>query len=73
MDVAEKGVCRRLTPREAEVLNALANGLSSKEIAKELSVAPRTIEVYIERLRFKLNARNRAHMTAIGVNMGLVT
>jgi len=54
-----------LTPREAEVMRALARGLPTKTIARELSVSPKTVEAHISRLLTKLGARNRAHAISL--------
>ena len=53
-----------LTQREKQVLECVAQGLSSKETAQKLGIAPRTVERYIENLRNKMRARNKAHMVA---------
>ncbi len=47
-----------LTRREAEVLDLLVTGLSTKAIANELGTSPRTIEVHRARVFEKLQARN---------------
>lgn len=62
-----------LTPREAEVLGALARGLPTKAIARELIVSPKTVEAHIARLLAKLGARNRAQAVSIAMDRGLVT
>ena len=61
-----------LTPREAAVLRLIASGLSNKEVAQELGVAPRTIETHRERLLQKLGARNAADLTREAIRRGLV-
>lgn len=61
-----------LTAREREVLELVVKGLSAKEIAIELSIAPRTVECHIEHLRSKTNSRNRAQMAAEAVRSGVV-
>lgn len=43
---AARAMVARLSPREAEVLRALADGRTSKDIARALGVSPRTIEVH---------------------------
>jgi len=53
-----------LSAREREVLQCVANGLSSKQCAQELGIAPRTVERHVENLRNKLNARNKPHLVA---------
>ncbi|GGE90245.1 response regulator transcription factor [Sphingomonas prati] len=56
-----------LTARELEVLKAVARGLSAKEIAKQLDIAPRTVERHIDHVRLKTRTRNRAHMVAFAL------
>lgn len=47
-----------ITAREMEVLRALSNGLSAKEVAAAMELSPRTVETYRARLMAKLSARN---------------
>lgn len=61
-----------LTRRESEVLELVANGLSAKEVAYEIGIAPRTVERHIENVRMKMRARNRAHMIAQAVATGVL-
>jgi len=49
----------KLTGREHEVLDALAEGKSNKEIAKGLDIAPNTVRVHVSALLQKLSVRNR--------------
>lgn len=51
-----------LTPREQEILELIAHGLSSKEIAQRLSISRRTVETHRARLMKKLHARNTAEL-----------
>ena len=53
-----------LSEREREVMQCIARGLSSKQCAQELGIAPRTVERHVENLRNKLNARNKPHLVA---------
>ena len=53
-----------LSQREREVLQCIASGLSSKQCAQELGIAPRTVERHVENLRNKLHARNKPHLVA---------
>jgi len=68
----EQGPEPDLTPRESEVLELVANGLSAKEVAHEIGIAPRTVERHIENVRMKMRARNRAHMVAQAVANGVL-
>lgn len=56
-----------LTERQQDIIELLATGLSSKEIALRLRISPRTIEHQVEAIRRKLKARNVAHAVAIVV------
>ena len=47
-----------LTPRERDVVNLLAEGLTSKEIARELEISPRTVEVHRAKLQKKFAVTN---------------
>ncbi len=53
-----------LSEREREVMQCIARGLSSKQCAQELGIAPRTVERHVENLRNKLNARTKPHLVA---------
>jgi DNA-binding NarL/FixJ family response regulator len=61
-----------LTPREAEVLRHLADGLDTAEIASKLSYSERTIKNIIHGMISRLGLRNRAHAVAHGIRTGLI-
>jgi DNA-binding NarL/FixJ family response regulator len=54
------GVASRLTGREREVMELLAEGLGQKEIASRLSISPRTVGTHVEHIFVKLGVRSRA-------------
>jgi pimeloyl-ACP methyl ester carboxylesterase len=54
----------RLTGRELEVAELVAEGLTNGAIASRLSVAPRTAEAHVENIRRKLGVRSRAQIAA---------
>ncbi len=58
---------QRLTPREAEVLKLLADGLQHREVAQRLSISPRTVEVYKARMMEKLQARSLAEIVRLAI------
>ena len=64
-----------LTRREAEVLAALVTGRSNKEIAHDMAISVRTVEVHRAHLMFKMRARNLPHLVrmALAVNGVLLT
>lgn len=62
----------QLTGRETEVLSLIADGLSAKQVAQELEIAPCTVERHIENVRLKTRTRNRAHLVAYVIREGLL-
>ena len=54
----------RLSPREREVVTQLAHGLTSKQIARELGLSPRTVEMHRARLLRKLGVRSTTQLLA---------
>lgn len=61
----------RLTQREREVLMLLSRGLQNREIAVELQISPRTVEVYKARMMDKLDCRSLADAVRIGLSLGI--
>jgi len=57
----------RLTPREREVLEHIAQGLHAKEIGRALGISPRTVEVHKARIMEKLDARSVAELVRLVV------
>ncbi len=54
-----------LTRRESEVLKEITGGASNKEVGRQLSISPRTVEVHRARIMEKLGARNAADLVRI--------
>jgi DNA-binding NarL/FixJ family response regulator len=61
-----------LTPREVEVLVAVARGLSNAEIGNTLYMSAATAKTHVGRLLSKLNARDRTHLVIAAYEAGLV-
>ena len=61
-----------ISPRELEVLGAIARGLTTKEIARALDVSPNTIKTHTQRLFAKLPATTRTGATARARDLGLI-
>jgi two-component system, NarL family, nitrate/nitrite response regulator NarL len=57
----------RLTPRESEVLDALADGLSSKQIAERYGLSVRTVETHRLNLKRKLEIEGQAELIKFAV------
>ena len=61
-----------LTPRELEVLELLADGLTQTQIARQLVISPRTVGTHIQNLLGKLDVHSRAQAVALAHRLGLV-
>jgi len=55
----------RLSPREREVVELVASGLSSKAIGRKLCISHRTVEIYRARLRKKTRARSMVDLVRL--------
>ena len=60
-----------LTPREAEVLESVIGGKANKEIAADLDISVKTVEVHRSRLMDKMAVSSVAELTALCVASGL--
>ena len=61
-----------LTHREVEVLQLLANGASSSDVAERLLVSKKTTESHVTRIYAKLGATSRTQAVAKAVRLGIV-
>jgi DNA-binding CsgD family transcriptional regulator len=61
----------RITAREREVLELVAEGYSTAEIARALWITEDTVRTHIKRMMVRLEARTRAHAVAIAFREGL--
>jgi DNA-binding NarL/FixJ family response regulator len=62
-----------LTEREREILNHVARGLSNAEIAGQLVISPLTAKTHVQNILRKLDRRDRAALTALAYETGLIT
>ena len=67
MRAEARNLVGQLTPREHDVLISLINGNSNKQIAAELSVSPRTVEIYRKNVMRKFDARSTSDAMRIGI------
>jgi NarL family two-component system response regulator YdfI len=62
-----------LSPREVEVLQQLALGLTNKQIALALSISEHTVKFHISSIYSKLEVMNRADVVRTGIARGWIT
>lgn len=62
-----------LTAREVEVLRLLARGLSNREIAEDLVIAPKTVGNHIEHIYAKIGVSNRALAAMYATRHGVMS
>lgn len=63
-DISDHRPITDMTARERHVAQMMAEGLTSKEIARDLGISPRTVEVHRARLLEKFEARNSLELIA---------
>jgi NarL family two-component system response regulator LiaR len=61
-----------LSPREREVLNLVAQGLSNRQIADRLYISPSTVDFHVSNILGKLGVASRTEAVALAVQHGLV-
>lgn len=64
-------LAQRLTPRENDVLKALTEGKSNKEIARDLGITEPTIKLHMKTLYRKLGVNNRTQAAMVARDEGL--
>jgi DNA-binding NarL/FixJ family response regulator len=70
-DAARDARLDELTPRECEVLDLVARGLSNVEIAAALMIEESTVKTHVRRIRAKLGVRDRVHAVIFAYESGL--
>ncbi|MCB8966010.1 MAG: response regulator transcription factor [Ardenticatenaceae bacterium] len=61
-----------LTPREAEVLQLLAEGLTNKAIAQQLDISDHTVKFHVNAIMSKLGAQSRTEAVVRATRLGLI-
>jgi len=61
-----------LSKREREILQKVADGATTRQVATELGISPHTVKTHLERIFEKLSANDRAQAVAIAIRGGIV-
>jgi DNA-binding NarL/FixJ family response regulator len=61
-----------LSKREREILQKVADGATTRQVATELGISPHTVKTHLERIFEKLGANDRAQAVAIAIRTGIV-
>jgi DNA-binding NarL/FixJ family response regulator len=69
----EKDFLKKLSPRQREILQLLAEGKSAKEIASILDISTRTVEFHKYRMMEQLNIKTSAELVQYAVRHGLIS
>jgi LuxR family maltose regulon positive regulatory protein len=64
-------VVESLSERESDILKLIAGGLSNKEIARDLAIAPETVKSHVKHIFTKLNVEKRAQAVSRAQILGL--
>ncbi|WP_341226525.1 response regulator transcription factor [uncultured Arcticibacterium sp.] len=68
----EGEVVKKLSPREREILELIAEGLTTKEIAEKLFISTRTVETHRVNMLKKLNVKNSAELIKKAAELKLI-
>jgi DNA-binding NarL/FixJ family response regulator len=63
---------RTLTARQREILQMLADGMHTEEVARQLGLSTETVRTHTKRILSKLSAGTRTQAVAIGIRSGLI-
>ena len=69
---AESSTTTPLSKREREILQKVADGATTRQVASDLGISPHTVKTHLERIFEKLGANDRAQAVAIAIRTGVV-
>lgn len=62
----------RLTPREVQIMQGIANGLATAQVAMSLGITRKSVENHKQRIFAKLGVQSQAHAVAVSIDAGLL-
>jgi two-component system, NarL family, response regulator len=70
--IAERRLRSRISPRELEILEMVAKGLTNKEIGRVLGVSPFTVRNHVRHIMAKLEAGDRTEAATVAIQQGIL-
>jgi DNA-binding NarL/FixJ family response regulator len=70
--LAERASRHRLTPRELQVLELIAEGMRDKEVAAAMSVSHETVHMHVKHILAKLGVRDRTAAVRTATRHGII-
>ena len=70
---AERERYERLTERERDVLRMVAQGYSAPEIGERLTISPKTVDTYKQRINEKMGLTHRSDYVTLALKLGLIS
>jgi DNA-binding NarL/FixJ family response regulator len=71
-DLAERERVDRLTPRETQILQGLADGMPTDRIATKLGISRNTLRTHVQNILFKLKVHSKVEALALAIRHGKV-
>ena len=61
-----------ISERDLTIVEGYSNGIKIDDIAKQLCLSPRTLELYLTKLRLRFNCHTTTHLVATFLRHGLI-
>ncbi len=71
-NASDRSRFERLTDRERSVMQLIAEGYTAPEIGEQLSISPKTVDTYKQRINDKLGLTHRADYVKLALKLGLL-
>jgi two-component system, NarL family, response regulator LiaR len=71
-DSADRSRVERLSPRETEILQGLANGLSPEQLAERMGISRNTLRTHVQNILFKLKVHSKLEALSLAIRHGKV-
>jgi two-component system nitrate/nitrite response regulator NarL len=69
----ERQRANRLTPRQTQIMQMMADGASSEEIARRLKVSPYTLRTHVQNILTRLGVHTKVEAMAIAIRHGKIS